>query len=83
MGQQSLFTTSSTNLTSTNFRFSDAAYTNGQTAKIQIEGSVDDAQSGLTTARKHYVKNDGTLSTTARDPLVPAWNSTIWNRNYY
>ena len=71
-GTAIVLTTSSTNLTSTNFLgFSDAAYTNGQTAKIQIEGSVDDAQSGLTTARKHYVKNDGTLSTTARDPLVP------------
>ena len=66
-------TTSSTNLTTENFiGFSDAAYTNGQTAKIQIEGSVDDAQSGLTTARKHYVQGDGTLSTTAGDPSVPA-----------
>ena len=66
-------TTSSTNLTTENFiGFSDAAYTNGQTAKIQIEGSVDDAQTGLTTARVHYVQNDGTLSTTAGDPSVPA-----------
>jgi hypothetical protein len=62
-----------TNLTSTNFiGFSDAAYTNGQTAKIQIEGSVDDAQSGLTTAKVHYVQNDGSLSTTAGTPSVSA-----------
>ena len=62
-----------TNLTSTNFLgFSDAAYSDGQTAKIQIAGSVDDAQSGLTTAKKHYVQNDGTLSTTADNPSVEA-----------
>jgi hypothetical protein len=63
----------STNLTSSNFLgFSDAAYTNGQTATIQIAGAVDDAQSGLTTASVHYVQNDGTLSTTAGSPSVEA-----------
>jgi hypothetical protein len=63
----------STNLTSTNFLgFSDAAYSDGDTATIQITGATDDAQSGLTTARKHYVQNDGTLSTTAGDPSVEA-----------
>ena len=62
-----------TNLTSSNFiGFSDAAYSDGDTANIQIEGSVDDAQSGLTTAKKHYVQNDGTLSTTAGNPSVVA-----------
>ena len=56
----------STNLTTENFiGFSDAAYTDGQTANIQIISSVDDAQSGLTTGSLHYVQNDGTLSTTA------------------
>jgi hypothetical protein len=61
------------NLTSTNFLgFSNAAYTDGQTATIQITGSVDDAQSGLTTAKKHYVQTDGTLSTTAGSPSVEA-----------
>ena len=65
--------TLATNLTANNFiGFSDAAYSDGDTANIQIEGSVDDAQSGLTTARKHYVQTDGTLSTTAGDPSVPA-----------
>ena len=63
----------STNLTANNFLgFSDAAYSDGQTAKIQIAGSVDDAQSGLTTAKKHYVQNDGSLSTTAGNPSVEA-----------
>ena len=61
------------NLTANNFLgFSDAAYSDGDTATVQIEGSVDDAQSGLTTARKHYVQTDGTLSTTAGDPSVVA-----------
>ena len=66
-------TTLVTNLTANNFLgFSDAAYTNGQTAKIQIEGSVDDAQTGLTTAKVHYVQNDGTLGISTDDPVVPA-----------
>ena len=66
-------TSSSTNLTTENFLgFSDAAYTNGQTATIQVVGAVDDAQSGLTTARKHYVQSDGTLSITADTPSVEA-----------
>ena len=65
------YMSASTNLTANNFLgFSDAAYSDGQTAKIQIAGSVDDAQSGLTTAKKHYVQNDGSLSTTAGDPSV-------------
>ena len=62
-----------TNLLSTNFiGFSDAAYSDGATANIQIEGSVDDAQTGLTTAKLHYVQNDGSLSTTAGTPSVVA-----------
>ena len=62
-----------TNLTSTNFLgFSNAAYTDGQTATIQIAGAVDDAQSGLTTASVHYVQNNGTLSTSAGTPSVEA-----------
>ena len=66
-------TTSGTNLTTENFiGFSDAAYTNGQTANIQIISSIDDAQSGLTTGSKFYVQNDGTLGTTAGDPSVLA-----------
>ena len=65
--------TTNTNLTSENFiGFSDAAYSDGDTANIQIISSVDDAQSGLTTGSKFYVQNDGTLSTTAGDPSVLA-----------
>ena len=62
-----------TTLTTENFiGFSDAAYTNGQTATVQIITALDDAQSGLTTGSKHYVQTDGTLSTTAGSPSVLA-----------
>jgi hypothetical protein len=63
----------STNLTSENYiGISDGTYTNGQTATVQLIGSVDDAQSGLTPGSKYYVQNDGTLSTTAGNPSVLA-----------
>ena len=63
--------TMGTNLTAENFiGISDGAYSNGQTATIQLAGSVDDAQSGLTPGSKYYVQNNGTLSTTADDPSV-------------
>ena len=60
-----------TNLTGENYiGISDASYTNGQSATIQLAGSVDDAQSGLTPGSKYYVQGDGTLSTTADSPSV-------------
>ena len=60
-----------TNLTSENFiGISDGAYSNSQSATIQLAGSVDDAQSGLTPGSKYYVQNNGTLSTTADSPSV-------------
>jgi hypothetical protein len=49
---------------------SDGAYSNGATATIQIVGSVDDAQSGLTAATKYYVQPNGSLSSSAGDPVV-------------
>ena len=62
-----------TTLTTENFiGFSDAAYSDGDTATVQIITALDDAQSGLTTGSKHYVQNDGTLSTTAGSPSVLA-----------
>ena len=55
----------STNLSTTNFLgFSDAAYSNGATATIQCVGSIDDAQSGLTTGKAYYVQTDGSLNIT-------------------
>jgi hypothetical protein len=62
-----------TNLTADNFLgISDDAYADTTTATIQVVGSTDDAQSGLTTGSKHYVRNDGSLSTTPDDPVVYA-----------
>ena len=64
-------TTISNNLTSENYiGISDGAFTDGQTATIQLIGSVDDAQSGLTPGQKYYVQVDGTLSETADTPSV-------------
>jgi len=65
--------TTSTNLTTENFiGVSDAAYSDGSTAKIQLVGSVDDAQSGLTAGQTYYVQGDNTLSETPANPSVVA-----------
>jgi hypothetical protein len=62
-----------TNLTADNYiGISDGAYANAATATVQVVGSTDDAQSGLTTGSKHYVQTDGTLSTTPDSPSVYA-----------
>ena len=72
-GKAQVYNAPTSNLTTENFiGFSDAAYTDGQTANIQIISSIDDAQSGLTTGSLHYVQTDGTLSTTAGSPSVEA-----------
>jgi hypothetical protein len=61
----------STNLTATNYiGIADAAYSNGNTATIQIIGAVDDAQSGLTPGLQYYVQTDGSLGIGAGTPSV-------------
>ena len=60
-----------TNLTTENYiGISKAAYSNTQTATIQIAGAVDDAQSSLTPGQTYYISFDGSLSLTPLD--VPA-----------
>jgi len=60
-------------LTSGNFiGISDGAYSDGDTANIQISGSVDDAQTGLTAGQTYYVAGDNTLSTVPQTPSVIA-----------
>ncbi len=60
-----------TNVTAENYiGISDAAYSDGATATIQIVGSVDDAQSSLTPGQAYYVQNNGSLGTTADTPSV-------------
>ena len=54
------------NLTSTNFLgTSTAAYTNGQTATIMLQGGVSTNQSSLAIGSTYYVQIDGTLATSA------------------
>lgn len=66
-------TVTSSNLTAENYiGISSGSYTNGQTATIQVKGSVDDAQSGLTAGQTYYVQTDATLATTAGSPSVVA-----------
>ena len=63
----------STNLTSTNFLgTSTAAYTNGQTAKIMLQGGISTNQSSLAIGSTYYVQGDATLATTAGSPSVEA-----------
>ena len=67
---------SQTNLTSSNFiGISNAAYSNGDTATVQVPGAVDDAQSGLTIGSLYYADPTGILSTSAGNPSVVAGRS--------
>lgn len=64
---------STTNLTSENYiGISSTTVADTETATIDIIGTTNNAQSGLTAGQKYYVQNDGTLSTTADDPSVLA-----------
>ena len=68
-----------TNLTATNFvGFSDAAYSNGATATIQIIGSVDDAQSSLSAGTNYFITNPDAVATTG---TVYAGKSSVFNRS--
>ena len=60
------------NVTTGNFiGFSKEAYTNGQTATINVVGNVT-TQSGLTPGEQYYVQNDGSVGTSAANPSVEA-----------
>tara|TARA_S200002703_G_scaffold74966_1_gene64606 strand:- start:484 stop:2388 length:1905 start_codon:yes stop_codon:yes gene_type:complete len=70
-GTGAVYTTPATNITSSNYiGISNGAYSDTATATIQLIGSVDDAQSGLTAGQAYYVQNDGSLSTTEGSPSV-------------
>ena len=67
----------STNLTTENYiGISNAAYSDGNTATIQIAGSVDDAQSSLTIGQIYYVKPTGGLDRVQGLPKVVAGVAT-------
>ena len=63
-----------TNLTAENFiGLAAEAISDGATGKITVPGGINTGQTGLTTARKHFVNNDGTgISTVASSPSVVA-----------
>ena len=63
-----------TNLTAENYiGIAAEAISDGATGKITVPGGINTGQTGLTTARKHFVKNDGTgISTIASSPSVVA-----------
>jgi len=62
-----------TNLTANGYiGVANGAYADGTTATIQLVGSVDDAQSGLTAGKTYYVQTDGSISTTPDTPKVEA-----------
>ena len=61
----------STNLTESNYiGIADAAYSDTNTATIQVASAVDDAQSGLTIGKKYFVQRDGSLAPVADRPAV-------------
>ena len=66
-----------TNLTTENFiGFAAGSYSANATATINLVGTAQGSQSGLTAGKKHYVQNDGSLSTTAGTPSVYAGIAT-------
>ena len=61
-----------TNLSTGNFiGFTKAAYSDGDTATINVVGNVS-TQSGLTPGEQYYVQQDGSVGTTAATPSVEA-----------
>jgi hypothetical protein len=77
-GTAVVFTTggSSTNLTAENFiGIAAETISNGATGKITVVSGTNSSQTGLTTARKYYVQQGGTLGLTADTPSVVAGTS--------
>jgi len=61
----------STNLTSENYiGLSSNGYPDTAGATIDVQGAINDRQSGLIAGQSYYVQTDGTLTETAGDPSV-------------
>jgi len=73
-GEAVVFASPSSNLTAENYIgiSSGGAVADTGNATVDIIGTVNKDQTGLTAGQKYYVQNDGTLSTTAGDPSVLA-----------
>ena len=66
-----------TTLTSENYiGISDGAYADAATATILVDGSVSEAQTGLTAGQDYYIQGDGTLALTSAVPSVLAGTAT-------
>ena len=66
-----VFSPASTNLTSENYiGLASNGYPDTAGATIDVQGAINDKQSGLTAGQAYYVQTDGTLTTTAGDPSV-------------
>ena len=67
---------STTNLTSENYiGIAATTIANGATGKITVVSGTNSGQTGLTTAKKYYVQQNGTLGLTADTPSVVAGTS--------
>ncbi len=72
-GKAQVYNAPSTNLTTENYiGIAAEAISNGATGKINVVTGTNIGQTGLTTAKSHYIQNDGSLSTSAGDPSVVA-----------
>jgi len=70
-GQVVKTATADNKLTAENYiGISNGAYADAATATIQLVGSVDDAQSGLTPGQSYFVKHAGGIGLTADNPSV-------------
>ena len=70
-GQSLVFTPASTNRTSENYiGLASNGYPDTAGATIDVQGAINDRQSGLTAGQAYYVQTDGTLSETAGTPSV-------------
>jgi hypothetical protein len=70
-GTAVVFSTDGTNLTAENYiGLASNGYPDTATATIDVQGAINDRQSGLTAGQSYYVQTDGTLGTTPADPSV-------------
>ena len=70
-GTSKVLQVSSTSLTSENYiGLASNGYPDTAGSTIDVQGAINDRQSGLTAGQSYFVQTDGTLGTTAGDPSV-------------
>ena len=76
-----IFTVGSTTLTAENYiGLASNGYPDTAGATIDVQGAINDRQSGLTAGQAYYVQADGTLDTTPADPSVFAGTAISANK---